>query len=645
MRNFLLPVIFFISILINFSAYPQAENSLPADSLDTSIDSIKSVLSDSLNTMLLDTYKQQFIEFEQQQRKDSLTKAQLEKQLQTLQTGDYLQREELQRILDDLQAKKEQRLELKKAQVESLKESAIGYPVLGPLNDTLFLIYNKIGSFTSAERAENITKRIDKLYDDDFLNLDSIQIIEEDGSAEIVYGDMIIMSITETDVLWSGDTETKYELAEKNEEIIKLSLERAIAERTFPRMIIRIGLTILVFLSAFLVIWLINKLYKRLVAYLSNRKERKLKDIKYKNYTVLSVKQETSIILYITRIIKWILIILAIYLIVPLVFSIFPITRQWADVLFGFIWMPLKKILLSVWDYLPNVFIILVIVIVFRYLIRLIKYFFSEIAKGRMKLPKFYPEWALPTFHIIRVLLIAFAFVMIFPYLPGANSPIFAGVSVFLGLLVSLGSSSAIANIIAGLVITYMRPFQLGDRIQFGDKTGDVIEKTILVTRLRTIKNEEITIPNSTILTGNTVNYSAYTKNEGLIIHVEIAMDYDYPWQDIYEALIKAALQTDNILKDPKPFVLQLSLNEFYVTYQINAYINDANKQAEIYSNLNQNIQDVFAKKGLNLLSPNYEVNFNDNTKLNPQANSQPENTVFMADNESKNKKDNKTKK
>ncbi len=136
-------------------------------------------------------------------------------------------------------------------------------------------------------------------------------------------------------------------------------------------------------------------------------------------------------------------------------------------------------------------------------------------------------------------------FILIFPYLPGSSSNIFKGVSVFLGVLFSLGSSSAIANMVAGLVITYMRPFKLGDRIKIGEITGDVIEKNMLVTRLRTIKNEEITIPNSSVLSGNTINYSSMSKSDGLIIHTTVTIGYDIPWKDMHQALIDAALRTD----------------------------------------------------------------------------------------------------
>jgi small-conductance mechanosensitive channel len=185
---------------------------------------------------------------------------------------------------------------------------------------------------------------------------------------------------------------------------------------------------------------------------------------------------------------------------------------------------------------------------------------------------------------------------------------LFRGVSVFIGILFSLGSSTAIANMVAGLVITYMRPFKIGDRIKIGDVTGDVVEKTLLVTRIRTIKNEIITIPNASVLSGNTTNYTSEANEKGLIIHTTVTIGYDVPWKDMYQSLIEAALRTDMLLKEPNPFVLQTSLEDFYVTYQINAYTKEASKQALIYSNLHQNIQDVCNEKGIEILSPHYRA-------------------------------------
>ena len=178
--------------------------------------------------------------------------------------------------------------------------------------------------------------------------------------------------------------------------------------------------------------------------------------------------------------------------------------------------------------------------------------------------------------------------------------------SVFVGLIISLGSSTVIGNIIAGLVITYMRPFKLGDRIQLNETTGNVIEKTPFVTRLRTPKNEVVTIPNSFIMSSHTTNYSVSARQYGLIIHSTVTIGYDVPWRQVHQLLINAARQTTGVLPEPKPFVLETELSDYYPCYQINAYIKDADKLGDIYSDLHQNIQDVFNEAGVEIMSPHY---------------------------------------
>ena len=258
--------------------------------------------------------------------------------------------------------------------------------------------------------------------------------------------------------------------------------------------------------------------------------------------------------------------------------------------------------------FLPSLFTILVIYFVFRYAIKGVRYFANEIHKGNIRLGGFHPDWAVPTFNIIRFFLYAFMLVLIFPFLPGSHSTAFRGVSVFLGILFSLGSSSAISNMVAGLVITYMRPFKIGDRVKIGETVGDVMEKTMLVTRIRTIKNEDITVPNSNVLSGNTINYSSNTRPEdsGLILHTTVTIGYNVPWKNMHETLIKAALRTDLLQKTPSPFVLQTSLDDNYVSYQINAYTREPNKQAQIYSQLHENIQDCCNEAGIEIMSPHY---------------------------------------
>ena len=273
----------------------------------------------------------------------------------------------------------------------------------------------------------------------------------------------------------------------------------------------------------------------------------------------------------------------------------------------------------SVIDYLPNLITIAVIIFVFRYVLRGIKYLKSEIELERLKLPGFYPDWASPTYQIIRVLVVAFMIVVIFPYLPGSDSPIFKGVSVFLGFLFTFGSAGSLSNLISGIILTYMRLYKIGDRIKIGNTVGDVVEKNILVTRIKTIKNEIVSVPNSTVMSSHTVNFTSEAERDGLIVHSTVTIGYDVPWNLVHETLIEAAQKTEFVLEDPKPFVLQTSLNDFYVSYEINAYTHHASRQALIYSELHAHIQDCCNAREIEIMSPHYTAARDGNTKAVPE--------------------------
>jgi small-conductance mechanosensitive channel len=505
--------------------------------------------------------------------------------------------------IDDID---QQKVAIKKAQIDSLRQFVSGIPVAGLLNDTLFYVYSKLGAYSPQERSKRISERIRILYDDDFLKIDSIILVQSDFTYDIIYDDLIIMTVTETDAMWNE--KPLQVLAMEYTEIIKKSIAHAKDVFSLYNILIRVALAILVLLAGWLIVWLIGLGTKRLIKYIDHNKAKLLKNLTYHEYTFLSAEQEFRAIMFLIKLFRWSLYALVLYIALPILFSIFPFTRHWATILIELVWSPFRGILHSLWNYLPNLFSIIVIYLVMRYIIRFVRYIFHEIELGKLRIAGFYSDWSMPTYSIVKFLLYAFMFVLIFPYLPGSDSDIFKGVSVFIGILFSLGSSSAIANAVAGLVITYMRPFKIGDRIKIADVSGDVIEKSLLVTRIRTIKNEIITIPNGSVLTGNTINYTVEAAEKGLIIHTGVTIGYDVPWRDMHKALLDAAARTEMILKDPEPFVLQTSLDDFYVAYQINGYTRHANRQAMVYSALHQNIQDVCNERGIEIMSPHYRA-------------------------------------
>ena len=414
------------------------------------------------------------------------------------------------------------------------------------------------------------------------------------------------MSISENDAIWNNSSKLEY--AKKCQYIISASVLRYKSETSFATLAKEIGLAILVLIVLGTLISLIRRLFKWTATKIQIQEEKRIKGIKIKNYTLFDAKKQVEALLTINNFLKWAFILILVYIALPILFGIFPWTRNFANTLLSYILDPLKNIALGLWNYLPNLITVIVIVIVFRYVLKGIGFLKNEIEKGDLNIPGFYADWANPTYQIIRVVVIAFMLVVIFPYLPGSDSPVFQGVSVFLGVLFTFGSSGSLSNIVAGLVLTYMRLFKIGDRVKIGEIVGDVIEKSLLVTRIKTIKNEIISIPNSTVMSSHTINYSSETVDKGLILHTTVTIGYDVPWKDMHQALLNAADRTDLLLKEPRPFVLQTSLDDFYVSYQINAHTKEANKQATIYSQLHSNIQDCCNEVGIEILSPHYRA-------------------------------------
>jgi len=295
------------------------------------------------------------------------------------------------------------------------------------------------------------------------------------------------------------------------------------------------------------------------------------------------------------------------YLYVTSILGFFPATHILSVELLNYLIEPIKMIGHNFIASVPDIIAIAIIVVVTNYVIKLIHMFFNGMERGAITFQGFHREWATPTYKIVRFFVLVLAAVAIFPYIPGSHSEAFRGISVFLGVLVSLGAAGSFSNIVAGVVLTYMRPFSLGDRVKIADTVGDITEKTLLVTRIRTIKNVDVTIPNALVLGSHIINFSSSAmKPPPLILHTSLTIGYDAPWQKVHELLIAAAKQTTHILETPEPFVLQTSLDDFYVRYEINAYTGAPNKMASIYSELHQHIQDQFNEAGIEIMSPHY---------------------------------------
>ena len=534
---------------------------------------------------------------------DSLHLLKIKEDLETSRLNEANLRMEIEQMKLKYDAADSLKLAKQRLRIDSLRRMTPGIPVIVEV-DTLYYLFAKRGGHTPQQRAEMNAAAITELGKRFNLQPDSVYIESSDIVTDLMYGNKVLSSFTDQDGLWEGCSRDQLAAAKRKVIVDKLKVMKD--EHSLWQLGKRVLYFILVIVGQFLLfkltIWLFNKLKARI----QRLKDTKLKPISIQDYELLDTQKQVNLLVFLASLLRYAVMLLQLILTVPLLFAIFPQTKDLAYKLFSYIWDPIKSIFLGIVEYIPNLFTIFVIWLAVKYLVRLVRYLASEIQSERLKIGGFYADWAMPTFHIVRFLLYAFMIAMIYPYLPGSKSGVFQGISVFVGLIVSLGSSTVIGNIIAGLVITYMRPFKLCDRIKLNDTTGNVIEKTPLVTRIRTPKNEVVTIPNSFIMSSHTVNFSQSARDYGLIIHSEVSIGYDIPWRKTHQLLIEAALNTPGVVDDPRPFVLETSLQDYYPVYQVNAYIKDANQLAQVYSDLHQNIQDRFNEEGIEIMSPHY---------------------------------------
>ncbi len=468
----------------------------------------------------------------------------------------------------------------------------------------LFTVQEKILSLTPEDRASLISARLARLARNPLFKADTITTHEGETTTDISAGDLIIMTVTENDAEVAG--KPRSELAREYAETIRAAVEKTNYEYSIRSIVI--GALSALLATAVLVglLMAITRLFPKLIKKIQSLKGTKIRTIRFQSLELLQEDRIVAFLITVTKVFRVLTILVLLYIFVPLVFSFFPWTRGYSVKLFEYFLLPLQKIWSAFASYLPNIFYLAIIVTLTRLTIKFCRFLFTQVEKKTIIIPGFFPEWADASFKIVRFLIIAFSAVVAFPYLPGAESPAFRGISVFLGVLLSLGSTSAVANVVAGVILTYMRAFTLGDRVKISDTEGDVVEKTLLVTRVRTIKNVDVTIPNAMVLGSHIVNYSSSAKAYGLILHTSVTIGYDAPWRTVHKLLIDSANATENILEIPEPFVFQKSLDDFYVSYELNAYTEKPSIMARIYSDLHQNIQEKFNEAGVEIMSPHY---------------------------------------
>ena len=503
-------------------------------------------------------------------------------------------------------------------EIEKLRNKMRGRPIVFE-KDTLYYLYTSYGPYDIDTRVKYVEEKLKELYNDPYFVADSIKIKPAGDYLSVMYNDKTITGISMVDALWENSSQT--ELAQRYANIIKNTSVKYKEQKSLKSVLIRLAELLLVLFIAFILVWAINRLFDFLKKIALNSEHRFLTSIRIRNYDFIKKPGIVKALVKLLAILRIVFLLFLLITIIPLIFDIFSSTQYLSKIIVQWISEPIKNVGIAIIGYLPHLFYIVIIAVITHYVLKILRFFALEIERGILKIKGFHPEWAHTTYVLARMMLWVLALVIMFPHLPGSDSDAFKGISIFLGVLISLGSSSAISNAIAGIVISYMRPFQVGDWIKSGEIIGAVIEKNALVTRLKTINNEDITIPNSAILSGATMNFTSIGKEIGLALNVQVKVRYDYSDNLVEELLIEAALKTNGISPKPHPYIFQISLSELNAVYELNAYTFHPENMYFIKSDLTKNIQSTFRQANIEIFSTQYveiRTPFSNTKKQNP---------------------------
>ena len=477
-----------------------------------------------------------------------------------------------------------------------------GYPVELE-GKTLFRVRVNAKQFTAQQRAEKFSEEILKLAKNPTFNPTILTVKDFGLSSDIMAGDKVLVPV------WAFDAKVEgrpvEELARDYAEKIRQGIAEYQKVHSLTNLINGIVKTVVAFLVLVALTILANRGVRRLNQTILATP--RIRSVKFGELEFFTADRIKAMIISVVKGLRFFLILFLLYTYLNLGLSFFPATQQFALKFYHNLLGAFSIIGEAIWDQTPSLAFLAVLYFIARYTLKTLHLFFNQVITGKVTVAGLDAEVAPITYRIFKILIILFFLVVAYPYIPGSESPAFKGISIFVGVLFSLGSSSAIANLIAGVSLTYQRSFRVGDVIKVGDSTGLVLERNLNVTRIKTPKNQVITIPNNSMLSSHVMNLSQQVREgDGLILPTTVTIGYDAPWETVHALLIAAAKATKHILPLPSPFVLQTALNDFYVSYELNAYTDAPEYIPRIYSELHQNIQDKFNEGGVEIMSPHY---------------------------------------
>jgi len=463
-----------------------------------------------------------------------------------------------------------------------------------------------VAGLSAGQRADAIEDRILALARDPAFDPATLHIIDADNASQIHAGDRLLFAVLDADA--ALEQMDRHALAVVELRLVREAIARYRDARAPGQVLQGVKVAAAAAIGLVLAIVLVAWLSRRIAARATARWMPRILAIRLPGLHVLSGPQLWGSLAAAARGLRFLLVALLVFVCADLVLRQFAVTRPFGERLADHLLEPLRNMGRAFVDELPALLFLLVLYFVVRFVLRVLRLYFATIESGTVRVRGFESQWSTPTYRLVRIGVIAFSLVVAYPYIPGSESEAFKGLSIFAGVLLSIGSSSFIANYVAGYSLIYRKLFAVGDRVRIGDVTGEVMETRVQVTRIRTPKNEEMILPNSTILQSVVTNYSTYARERGLILHTTVGIGYEVPWRQVEGMLLAAAERTAGVLEDPPPFVRQRSLADFAVNYELNVHVASADDMIGRYDELHANIQDVFNEYGVQIMTPAYEA-------------------------------------
>jgi len=470
-------------------------------------------------------------------------------------------------------------------------------------NRPIVLLRASVLGRSPAERAAGAKRALDDLVAQGITGPVAVQPLE--SAALVSVGSRVVLGLTAADV----DDLSGESIEGVSAQIVarlQIALEEAAEARRVRTLLREAGIALLGLVVGVLALWVISRIHRAVSGKFVAAAEKRVARSKIADLEVLHGMHIVDLERRMVTGAMVALDLVVVYAMLTFILRQFPYTRPWGESLRTFLVTTIANLGLGMLNTLPDLFTVALIVLITRFAIRLVGLWFHAVETGRVTARWIYPETAQPTRRLATTLLWLFGAVMAYPYLPGSQTEAFKGVSVFLGLMVTLGSSGLVNQIMSGFTITYSRALRLGDFVRIGDVEGTVTHLGVLSTKLRTLRNEDVTVPNAVVVSQTTVDFSRYGDTAGVFTPTTVTIGYDAPWRQVHAMLLEAAKRTAGIRREPAPLVLQAGLEDFYVKYMLLVCLERQDSRPIVLAAMHANIQDVFNEYGVQIMSPNY---------------------------------------